>query len=481
MSLRERAYCMAIRAAAPGRIAVAYASVNARLNARTAVLLLLLLLPGAARGNAQAPDFAPLDAVARQELKDAGVPGAAIAVVSGRVVHVKAYGVANVETGAEMTPEMLFRLGSTTKMFTAAALATLADRGLVDLRKPVGDYIRGLHPSIARITGHQLLSHTSGFLDEAPMFGSDDEAALTEGVLAWKEDRFFTEPGRIYSYSNPGYWLAGALIEAVGGKRYADQMRDTLFAPLGMTRTTLRPTMAMTYPLAQGHDVEGGKASIVRPAANNAASWPAGSIFSNVLDLSRFVMAFVGGGTIEGHAVLSPAVIAMVSTPATKIPGSDAEYGYGVNIGAYRGLRLVQHGGSRSGYGSTIRMVPDRQAGVIVLANRTGASLPRTAERALELVLALPPAPAVSGSTSAPPPPMTGREMAAYAGVYSQGARRMEIVAKDGKLFLRQGARETELRRTGAHRFAPNLFFVAGADGTIEYLHSGGRSWRKIS
>lgn len=447
----------------------------------TVLITLVLLLFG--RGSyAQAPDFSLLDAVARQELEDAGVPGATIAIVSGgRVVYVKAYGVANVETGAEMTPDRLFRLGSTTKMFTAAALATLADKGMVDLRKPVGDYITALHPSIARVTGHQLLSHTSGFLDEAPMFGSDDEGALTQGVLAWKEDRFFTEPGRIYSYSNPGYWLAGALIEAVSGKRYADQMHETLFAPLGMMRTTLRPTMAMTFPLAQGHDVVKDKASIVRPAANNAASWPAGSIFSNVLDLSRFVLAFVGGGTLEGKPALSPAVIAMLSAPATKIPGSESEYGYGLNIGTYRGVRLIQHGGSRSGYGSTIRLVPERQFGVVVLANRTGASLPRTAQKAIELALALSPLPADPSRHDAPPLPMTAQEMTSYVGVYSQGARRMEIVVRDGRLVLRQGTRETELSRTDLHRFAPNLFFVAAPDGRIEYVHSGGRSWKKIS
>lgn len=468
--------------AARASIAVAYGPVQHPIRAKRAALLTLVLFLCAPGASAQAPDFTPLDTVARQELEKAGIPGATIAVVSGgRVLHVKGYGIANVETGAAMTPDLLFRLGSTTKMFTAAALATLAERGAVDLKKPVGDYIKGLHPAIARVTGHQLLSHTSGFLDEAPMFGTDDEAALTQTVLAWKEERFFTEPGRIYSYSNPGYWLAGALIEAVGGTRYADQMRELLFDPLGMTRTTLRPTMAMTYPLAQGHDVVQGKPAIVRPAANNAASWPAGSIFSNVLDLSRFVAAFVAGGTIDGKRAISPAVIAMLTTPATKIPGSDSEYGYGLNVGRYRGLRVVQHGGSRSGYGSTIRMVPDRQFGVVVLANRSGASLPRTLEKATELALALPPAPDASDEAAPSMPPMTDAERSAYAGVYSQGLRTMEVVARDGRLFVKQGTSESELRRIGPHRFAPNWFFVAAADGRIEYLHAGGRSWKKVS
>jgi CubicO group peptidase (beta-lactamase class C family) len=280
--------------------------------------------------------------------------------------------------------------------------------------KPVGDYIKGLHPSIARVTAHQLLSHTAGILDEAPMFGSQDETALTKNVLSWSGDRFFTEPARIYSYSNPGYWLAGALLEAVSGKLYADQMHESLFAPLGMTRTTLRPMVAMTYPVAQGHGEGPDKPVVVRPAANNAASWPAGSIFSNVQDLSRWVMAFVAGGRLDGREVLPPGVIARLSTPAAKIPGSDAQYGYGVNVGTYRGLRLVQHGGSRSGYGSTIRMVPEKQFGVVVLANRTGYGMPRTADKALEVVLALP---APKETPPAAMAPLTGREAQRYAGV----------------------------------------------------------------
>lgn len=446
-----------------------------------AVVFFAFLLVFRAHGVlAQAPDFSVVDSVLQEEIKAAGIPGATIAIVSGgRVVHVKGVGLANVETGEAMTPERLFRLGSTTKMFTAIALTLLANDGRIDLRAPVGTYIQGLHPSIARVTAHQLLSHTSGILDEAPMYGSHDDEALLKNVRTWSADRFFTEPEKIYSYSNPGYWLAGVAVESVAGKPFADAVRDLVFAPIGMSTTTFRPTVAMTYPLAQGHDVADGKATVIRPFADNAASWPAGSIFSNVLDLSRFVMAFVGGGTLEGKTVLPAKVIATVSAPAAKIPGSVWAYGYGVNIGTFRGVRLIQHGGSRSGYGSTIRMVPERQFGVIVLGNRSGASFPRTADKALEVGLGLP-----SSTTTAPAAvtsaPLTDAQMAAYAGVYSQGSRTMEIVKKDGKLVLKQGTRETELRHQGEHRFTPGIVFVAGADGAFEYLHAGGRSWKKV-
>ena len=443
---------------------------------RSAVVLLCLLIARAA--GAQALDFTPLETTIRQELESQGIPGAAIAVISGgKVVFIKGFGTANVETGAPMTPDLLFRLGSTTKMFTATALAQLADKGVVDLHQPVGTYIKGLDPAVGRITAHQLLSHTSGLFDEAPMYGSHDEQALTRNVLSWKAERFFTEPGKVYSYSNPGYWLAGAVIEAASGKLYADQLNEALFAPLGMSRTTLRPTVAMTYPLAQGHDVSGGKPIVVRPAANNAASWPAGSIFSSAEDLARFVIAFVSDGRVDGKEALSPAVIKMLSTAAATVPGGGSEYGYGLSLRTQGGLRIIQHGGSRSGYGSGITMVPERQFGVIFLANRSGASLPRSAAKAMEIVLGLPPQ---TRQTAPPSAALTAQERGRYVGVYSQGPRSMEIVAKDGKLFLKQGQRETELPPTGELRLG-SYYFVAAPDGRIEYLHSGGRSWKKIS
>jgi CubicO group peptidase (beta-lactamase class C family) len=156
-------------------------------------------------------------------MAETNTPGAGVGIVSGdRLVFAKGFGVSSVETGAPVTPDMLFRLGSTTKMFTAAALVTLAEEGKLKLDEPLGKYAKGLSPKIASLTAHQLLTHTAGLKDDAPMFGRHDDEALAETVRALNGDFLFAAPGRVFSYSNPGYWLAGYLIEAVGGKPYAD-------------------------------------------------------------------------------------------------------------------------------------------------------------------------------------------------------------------------------------------------------------------
>lgn len=177
----------------------------------------LLLGFGWSSALAQTPtDFSPLEQSIQEEMKAQNVPGAQVAVISGdRVVWQKGFGVANVETNEAVTTETLFRLGSTTKMFVAAAAVTLAEQGKLNLNNPIGGYAKGLPPQIARLTLHQLLSHTAGLKDDAPMTGPLDETALAERVRGWNESMVFAEPGKVCSYSNPGYVLAGYVIEQV--------------------------------------------------------------------------------------------------------------------------------------------------------------------------------------------------------------------------------------------------------------------------
>jgi CubicO group peptidase (beta-lactamase class C family) len=457
------------------------------------IAMLIVVFGWAGQATEQPPqDLASLETIAIGELGQTNTPGAAIAVVRGdQVVLARAFGVADVETGTAVRPDMLFRLGSTTKMLTATALNVLAEEGRVTLDAPIGTWIQGIDPTLGRVTAHQLLSHTAGVRDEAPMFGLHDDTALGARVRSMDAGFLFATPGDVFSYSNPGYWIAGHLAESVAGKPYADLMQEKVFAPLGMARTTLRPTLAMTWPLAQGHDAAASSgARVIRPAADNAATWPAGSIYSNVPDLARFVIAVLNAGRLDGKPVLPPAVVTRLTTGYVDLPGgSDGKYAYGLNVEDVRGVRMLRHGGSRSGYGSLIWMVPDQKVAVIVLANRTGASLSRTAMRALEMFATLaPPAPPVSPAPLA----MTAAEMAGYVGTFSQTATPdAEILVKEQQLLLQIGTGAPQLMtKTGADRFAvtrpgasaPQTFFLTrGKDGTTLYLHQGTRALKRIS
>jgi CubicO group peptidase (beta-lactamase class C family) len=435
----------------------------------------LLLLFAAALLPAQ--DFAPLEQTAREEIARLNIPGAAVAIVrNGEVIFSKSFGVANVETGEPVRPAMLFRLGSTTKQLTAAAVVGLAVEGKLDLNAPLSKYITSLPPRLGTITANQLLSHTAGIRDEAPMFGSHDDNALGLGIRRWTDEWLFAPPGAIFSYSNPGYWMAGYLLEVLTGKPYADAMEERVFRPLGMSHTTLRPTVAMTYPLAQGHEIAGGKPAIIRPAADNAGSWPAGSIFSNVDDLARWVT------TVLERKGIDPRVIDLMVTPHARYPGTDESYGYGISLLTVRGVRLWDHSGSRAGYGSQIRMAPDQKVGIIVQTNRTGANLPATVLKAMDILLPLDPAKAPTPKAALP---VTPADLSRLPGTYRNGEERIQITAREGKLYLRRGdGVEAVLSRRSDSRVAaengPEYFFMPAADGNPAFLYAGSRSFAKF-
>jgi CubicO group peptidase (beta-lactamase class C family) len=428
--------------------------------------------------NTQAVDFSELDKLVPEELKQKNTPGAVIVVISGdKLVYQKAFGVANVETNAPMQTEMLFRLGSTTKMFTAAALVALSEKDKIKLNEPIGTRVKGLDPKIAAVTPHHLLSNSAGFRDFAAPVLSNDDASLGNMLRAWKDDVFFAEQGEIYSYSSAGFWLSGFVIEDLYGKPYADAMDELIFKPVGMGRTTLRPFLAITYPFATGHALDAGKPTIIRPMFNNTAMWPAGSIFSNANDLSRWVIALLNGGKVEGRQLLSTSLVNQLKGHHVGVPGEkDAFYGYGLTIFKVKDLEFVAHGGFSRGYGSMIQMVPAKKFAVIVLTNKSGETMRQTLNKATEIGLGLKDDGQQQTETVAA---LTTAEMNDYAGTYSHAPQTWEVSIKDAKLVMKFDGKEYPMTKTGAKKFtfgAQNeneVVFVTGKSGKIDLIFTG--------
>jgi CubicO group peptidase (beta-lactamase class C family) len=430
-------------------------------------------------------DFSELDKNVAEELKEKNTPGAVITVVSGdKVVYQKAFGVANVETNAPMQAEMLFRLGSTTKMFTAAALLKLAENDKIKINEPIGNRIKGLNTKVARTTPHHLLSNSAGVRDFAAPVISNDDASLGNMVRSWKDDVFFADQGEIYSYSSAGFWLSGFVVEELHGKPYADAMTELLFKPLGMERTTLRPLMAITYPFAAGHAIEAGKPAILRPLFNNVAMWPAGSMWSNAKDLSRWVIAFMNEGRLDGKQLISPSLINQMVQHHVPVPGeTDSYYAYGLTNFKYQELEFVGHGGFSRGYGSMIQMAPARKFAVIVLTNKSGETMRKSLNKATELGLGL--------KDSEPPrlpplAPVTTSEMNEYVGTYSHAPATWEVFVRDGKLYVKTDGKEHELGKSGERKFnfgaqyENEIVFVPGKSGKIELIFMGLYGAKKI-
>ena len=457
-----------------------------------ALLLTVLVTPSSAKhddnkptGQPSAIDFSELDKLVPAELQEKKTPGAVITVISGdQVIYQKAFGLANVETNAAMQPEMLFRLGSTTKMFTAAALLALAEKGRINMNEPIGNRIKGLSAGVAKTTPHHLLSNSAGVRDFAAPVISNDDAALGNMVRAWNNDIFFAEQSEIYSYSSAGFWLSGFVVEELQGKPYADSMTELVFKPIGMERTTLRPFMAITYPFATGHAVEGGKAAILRPVFNNVAMWPAGSIFSNANDLSRWVIALLNQGRVEGKQLLSASVIDQLVQHHVAVPGeTDSYYGYGLTVFKYKDLEFVGHGGFSRGYGSMIQMVPSRKFAIIVLTNKSGETMRKSMNKVMELGLGFKDD---AAQKLAPVAELTESEMKEYVGSYSHAPTTWEVSVKDSKLYVKFDGNEYALTKSGDRKFTygaqnqDELVFVPGKNGKISFIFTGLYGAKKV-
>lgn len=446
------------------------------------IVFALILLISAVSAQNKTIDFAELEKAIEAELKDAKTPGAALAVVSGeKIIFAKGFGTTSAENGNSITPDTLFRIGSTTKMFTAAAVVALAEMGKIQLEAPIGNYVRNLPPKISALTAHQLLSQSSGLRDLAPTFFSNDDAALEQNIRAWKDDIFFTEPNKIYSYSSANYWLAGFLAEEVNGKSYPETIAELILKPLGMNRSTIRPLEAMTFPLALGHDIKNETATIIRPIDNNAAKYPGGSLYSSAQDLARFAMAMLNNGKIDNQQILSPSLVENLQKPQFYLPGKErAFYGYGLLGFAERGVKTISHGGVARGYGSTIFFAPEQKIAIIVLANSNGQTLPKTRQKVMEMLLPLKPEIKEEQKSMT----ISADEMKRYVGKFAHSPQTWEVFASDEKLFFKEDGKDFELTKTGTDHFAyeqGEILFVPNAKGEIEHIFMGLYAARKVS
>jgi CubicO group peptidase (beta-lactamase class C family) len=436
--------------------------------------------------SAAAPRWAPpLDSVLTAALTRTATPGVQVAVVlDGRLVYERAMGLADAESQRPATTRTLFRIGSVTKMLTAATLLELAAAGKLDPQTPIGRYVPELATRrVGTVTTHQLLTHTAGWLDNAVAYGRMGEGALGEVFREVTDTLFFTDPGQVISYSNPGFSMAGYVAERAGEARFATLAERLVLRPVGMTRSTFRPLEVMTTDFAQGHMGSPGSApAMVRPYTENTAQWAAGFLFSTAGELARFTMALMQDGELDGKRVLAPTTVQRLTTGYQPIPGdSTARYGYGLVIGRKDGARVWEHGGAINGFDAMVTMWPERRAALIVLDNRSGSPLTEIDRFVRETVLTLPPRPTPTAVT---PRVGTAEEQRAIVGTYAMGATRVSIATSSDTLRFTQGPVTLPLLLLGAERIRVlppmgdpiDLLLVRDGSGRVRFLHQGLRA-----
>ncbi len=319
-----------------------------------------------------------LEALVTAAMENAKVPGAALAIVHDRqLIYARGFGVTSIEEGGlPVTPGTIFRIGSTSKPLTSTAIMRMVAAGQLELDTPIDevlpDFQFSVPGAVSEVTLRKLLTHTAALPTDAEHYGSREAAGLRASVYRDVAAYPLIAPvGKIWSYSNPGINLAGYIAELVSGKPYTQLMQELVFDPLEMKRTTFDPTIAMTYPIAQSHNMDAqGNLYVDHHYADNTMHYPSGFVMSTVLDLANFAIMHLSGGKFGDRQILAPELVAEMQAPHAKFP-SLTDDGYGLTLSShnYKGVRVVGHGGRISSFASSFDFVPETGTAVIMLAN----------------------------------------------------------------------------------------------------------------
>jgi len=338
---------------------------------KTRCLVLLCSIVGAA---ANAENLSAINAYLENTYA-ADRPGAAVIIASnGEVVHEAGYGLANVEHGIAVTPDTVFRIGSITKQFTAAAIMLLEQRGLLSVDDPIDRYLPDYPTHGHVITIEHLLTHTSGIRSytEIPGYmGNPVRADLTTAELidVFDNEPMDFAPGDRWQYNNSGYVLLGAIIETVSGQSYEAFIADNIATPLGLAHTyyggpKIIPHRAAGYEFDDDDNVvNAAYLSMTQPHA-------AGSLLSTTGDLFAWHKALTGGEFVHDDAY------ARMTRAVSLNDGESYPYGYGLGLLELRGRKMIAHGGGINGFSCYVLWLPQEDVYVAVLTN-TGRFRPR--------------------------------------------------------------------------------------------------------
>jgi CubicO group peptidase (beta-lactamase class C family) len=345
---------------------------------------------------AHAAPPADLDAYAQHVLEAFGTPGMSIAVVErGQPTVLRSYGVRRLGQPARVDENTLFAIGSTSKAFTSAVLATLIDDGKLTWDTKVSDVLPGFKLqdpyASSEMTVRDLLVHRSGLGLGAGdlLFYPPNDRARAEIVHNLRNIKPATSFRSTFAYSNMMYIVAGEVIKAVGGASWEEAVRQRIFDPLQMAATTTSSVMAPAANRAWPHarittDMRGdGPVVELAAPANIDNVGPAGSINSTTAEISRWLELQLGRGLdpqtnkrvfseAQAREMWAPQMVVPVAPNPPGLELAQAAYkayGLGWLVSDYRGTQVVAHGGGVPGMVVLLAIVPSKDVAFAIFLN----------------------------------------------------------------------------------------------------------------
>jgi CubicO group peptidase (beta-lactamase class C family) len=300
------------------------------------------------------------------------VPGVAFGLVTGDDVHLRGFGITNVDNPQPVDPDTVFPIASISKTVVATAMMSLVDDGRIDLEAPVRAYLPAFRVADATASGEvrvwHLLTHTPGWEGQlgTPDRGPRTLERFVEGLAELPQ---LARPGEVWSYNNAGFGVAGRILEVVHGSSINDALDELVFEPLTLDRAFSRTGTAMTYRFAAPHRESDGRTAIVRPF-RLPANVSAGGTAMSVASLIRYARFHLGHPIPDADlGIVSPSGRTSMRTARITKNATTDEMGHGWHLRTLDGVVTAAHGGTLAGHCLHVQLVPERDFSFAILTN----------------------------------------------------------------------------------------------------------------
>lgn len=391
-----------------------------------------------------------MDGFIRREMDAKGIPALSIALVDDqKIVWSAGFGMQDSSSKVPATAETVYRVGSVSKLFTDIGVMQLVEKGEVQLDAPLSQYLREFkprNPSGTAITLRQLMSHYAGLVREPPAgnYFDDTGTTLAQMVASLNTTTLVYPPETHRKYSNAGIGVVGYLLERKAKDPFAHYLKASVLDPMGLQSSAFEPESALVARMARGMMWTRHGRTFAAPNFQLGMA-PAGSMYSTMPDLARFMsVLFAGGRNASGASVIQTATLDSMWRPQFAAAGTTTGAGLGFGVGALDGHRAVSHAGAIYGFATQLTALPDDKLGVAVSAARDGmnALTARIAQEALRLMLAAragKPLPAIATYG-----PLSLAQAHAFAGRFARGDTLVELIARDSAVTLASTALDHE-------------------------------------
>jgi len=317
-------------------------------------------------------------------------PGCALGIIKdGEFIYKRGFGMANLEHHIPIGPQSIFRIGSTSKQFTAMCIALLEEQGKVSVDDSIRKYLSEMKNYANDIKIRHLIHHTSGIRDYLTLWSiagaRDDDFFIDPEVvdLLARQKELNFKPGDEFLYSNSGYFLLSQIVKRVTGKSMRVFAEENIFKPLGMKNTHFHDdhTMIVKNRAAGYSPLKGGRFMISMTTLDMIGD---GGIFTCVDDLLMWDRNFYENKLGKGR----PGLIARILTPGTLNNGEKLDYAFGLGVSDYKGLKMISHGGAFVGFRADMIRFPEQRLTVICLANLSRINPSQLARKVADIYLA---------------------------------------------------------------------------------------------